>query len=639
MASLVSGLRFKLIFIKHHSPRWLVFLIDVLICSGALLLAYWIRFNFTFPPSAIKELQIAVPIILSIRILSFVVSRVYSGIVRYTSFKDIQRIVMVIGAGSVALLLINSVFLAYGKKYFIPNSVLVMDFFISIYFMITFRLLTKSLFNELSNTGSEQKNLLIFGAKELALLTKRAISFDNKSDYKVIGFVDNEPNVRNRKLEGLPIYHFSQLRKLVNQVSISGIVFAKENVSVKTKEVVAGICLEKDIEMLKAPNIQDWIRSGLKVGQLKNLKIEDLLSRKPINIARSALQKDIEGRTVMVTGAAGSIGSELVRQLRLFNPRKILLIDQAESAMYDLELELKEEHSFFDFLPIISDITNRERMRAIFALHKPEMVFHAAAYKHVPMMEDNPCEAAFNNILGTKVIADLAVDFGVEKFVMVSTDKAVRPTNVMGTTKRIAEMYIQSLNEHCNTSFITTRFGNVLGSNGSVIPRFKKQIEEGGPVTVTHPDITRYFMTIPEACQLILEAGTMGNGGEIFIFDMGEPVKIVDLAKKMINLSGLLLNKDIEIKFTGLRPGEKLYEELLRDGENDMPTYHPQIMIAKVNTPTYKEVSEQLTELSLAVKSVDKLATVKLMKTMVPDYISNNSEFEALDKAGNVVCI
>lgn len=639
MSGLVSGLRFKLIFIKHHSPRWLVFLIDVLICSGALLLAYWIRFNFNFPPGAIKELKIAVPIILGVRIISFVVSKVYSGIVRYTSFKDIQRIVMVIGSGTVALLLTNLLFLSYTNKYFVPNSVLVMDFFISIYFMITFRLLTKSLFNELSNTGSEQKNLLIFGTKELALLTKRAISFDTKSDYKVIGFVDNEPNVRNRKLEGLPIYHLSQLRKLVNQVNISGIVFAKENVSIKTKEVVAGICLDKEIEMLKAPIIQDWIRSGLKVGQLKNLKIEDLLSRKPINIARSALQKDIEGRIVMVTGAAGSIGSELVRQLRIFNPRRILLIDQAESAMYDLELELKEEHSFYNFVPIISDITNRERMRAIFALHRPEMVFHAAAYKHVPMMEDNPCEAAYNNILGTKIIADLAVESGVEKFVMVSTDKAVRPTNVMGTTKRIAEMYIQSLNEHCNTCFITTRFGNVLGSNGSVIPRFKKQIEEGGPVTVTHPEITRYFMTIPEACQLILEAGTMGEGGEIFIFDMGEPVKIVDLAKKMINLSGLLLNKDIEIKFTGLRPGEKLYEELLRDCENDLPTYHPQIMIAKVNTPTYKEVTEHIAQLTLAVKSVDKVATVKLMKAMVPDYISNNSEFEALDKTSGRVAI
>jgi FlaA1/EpsC-like NDP-sugar epimerase len=388
---------------------------------------------------------------------------------------------------------------------------------------------------------------------------------------------------------------------------------------------------------LNVPPVTNWINGELSFKQIKKIKIEDLLEREPIQLDIPLIMQQITGKSILITGAAGSIGSEIARQIVPFHPGKLILLDQNESALYDIELEIEDKFKLKNVEPVIGDIRNTERMRNVFNTFKPEIVFHAAAYKHVPLMENNPSESILTNVYGTKLIADLSVEFGVKKFVMISTDKAVNPTNIMGATKRIAEIYTQSLNFNSNTKFITTRFGNVLGSNGSVIPRFKKQIEEGGPITVTHPEITRYFMTIPEACQLVLEAGTIGNGGEVFIFDMGKSVKIVDLAKKMIKLSGLALGKDIQLVFIGLRPGEKLYEELLNDHENTIPTHNPKIMVAKVKEYDLQTISKDIIELNSLFYTQNNESIVRKMKDILPEFISNNSVYEQLDKDASII--
>ncbi len=390
-------------------------------------------------------------------------------------------------------------------------------------------------------------------------------------------------------------------------------------------------CLNYNTKVLNVPPVTDWINGELSFKQIKKIQIEELLERDPISLNIDNIKNQLTNKTILVTGAAGSIGSEIVRQIIQFHPKKIILLDQAESPLYDMEMELKDEFDSFSYEIIIGDIRNVERMENVFKTFSPQLVFHAAAYKHVPMMENNPSESILTNVFGTKNCADLAVKYKVEKFVMISTDKAVNPTNVMGASKRIAEIYTQSLGKTVLTKFITTRFGNVLGSNGSVIPRFRQQIENGGPVTITHADITRFFMTIPEACQLVLEAGTSGNGGEIFIFDMGESVKILDLAKKMIKLSGLTLDKDIKIIYTGLRPGEKLYEELLANEENTLPTHHQQIMIAKVKEYDFEFINTKIQELIDCFDKQDNKLIVKQMKLLVPEFKSNNSIYEELD--------
>jgi FlaA1/EpsC-like NDP-sugar epimerase len=398
---------------------------------------------------------------------------------------------------------------------------------------------------------------------------------------------------------------------------------------------LANLCLEYNVTPLIVPPVENWINNKLHIQDIKHIKIEDLLHRDPIRLHLEKIKSELAGKVILVTGAAGSIGSEMVRQIINFEPHKLVVLDQAESPLVDLELEILENHPYANLYPVVADICDSVNLDRIFQEHRPQVVFHAAAYKHVPMMERHPEQAVKVNVLGTKNVADMSVAYKAEKFVMISTDKAVNPTNVMGASKRIAEIYIQALNDAISNSvtrFVTTRFGNVLGSNGSVVPRFKKQIEEGGPITVTHPDITRYFMTIPEACQLVLEAGTMGKGGEVFLFDMGEPVKIIDLAKKMIKLYGLKPYKDIKIEFTGLRPGEKLYEELLNNKENTLPTHHPKIMIAKVSTSSYDHVSSQFGQLVRALDQNDDFLLVEKMKQMVPEFISNCSKYEALDK-------
>ncbi len=417
---------------------------------------------------------------------------------------------------------------------------------------------------------------------------------------------------------------------MLSNNNVAHLVLSKD-IPVERKKEMADICLEHNTKMLNVPPITNWINGELSFKQIKKVRIEELLERAPIVLNKDKIEEQLKNKTILITGAAGSIGSEIVRQLIPFKPKQLILIDQAESPLYDIEMELKEHVSAPTYKAYIADICNPGRIEAIFRSHRPEIVFHAAAYKHVPLMEENPTEAVLVNVKGTKYIADFSVEYGVEKFVMVSTDKAVNPTGVMGASKRAAEIYIQALNQKKKTKFVTTRFGNVLDSSGSVIPRFRQQIEKGGPVTITHPEITRFFMTIPEACQLVIEAGSMGQGGEIFVFDMGKSVKIIDLAKKMIQLSGLTLGKDIQITFTGLRPGEKLYEELLHTNENSLPTHHPQILIAKVKEYNYQTISELIDELVVLASSGNEMKLVQKMKEVVPEFISNNSVYEQLD--------
>jgi FlaA1/EpsC-like NDP-sugar epimerase len=472
---------------------------------------------------------------------------------------------------------------------------------------------------------------LIYGAGVSGIITKRTIENDPRNNQNVIGFVDDNAKLSATRIEGTKIFHTEKIRILKDEFDIKQLIVAIQNPNVDNLKKVLDTCLDLKIAVQKVPNPKSWVNGEFTTKQLSKINIEDLLGRKPISLSNEKISEDLNGKVILVTGAAGSIGSGLTKEIAKYKPSLLLLLDQAESPVYDLQFELATLYPDLKFEVIIGDICNENRMRRIFNHFNPQFVYHAAAYKHVPMMELNPAEAVLNNINGTKVIADLSIEFGVRKFVMISTDKAVNPTNVMGASKRIAEIYVQSKNDQTKTQFITTRFGNVLGSNGSVIPLFQKQIENGGPITVTDERITRFFMTIPEACQLVLEAGTMGIGGEIYVFDMGESVKIIDLAKKIISLSGLELGKDIDIKITGLRPGEKLYEELLANEENTLPTHHDKILIAKIRAADSHDISkiDQLIN-SLQIDSNSEL--VQKMKDIVPEFISNNSEFEKLDK-------
>ncbi len=614
-----------------HTPRWLVFLIDLCICLFSLCFAYYIRFEFRLEATEIDALKIAIPIYLFIRALTFVLFRTYAGLIRYTSAKDAERIFTVATFGSAILLLINF-FYYYSKGIFIiPNSILVIDYFATTIILIGSRLMIKAIYFNVVSNNSDQENIIIYGAEQFASVTKNTLDRDAGTNFRVIAFIDPFNKNEGKRLDGVCIYNTDKLDYLLQKNKISKLILAKKNIDPVKKNKLVEKCFSYDVKVLTVPDVNTWINGVLSLNQIKSIKIEELLGRQPIVLDKKKIQADVKDRVVLITGSAGSIGSELARQITKFCPKKIILLDNAETPLYDIDLELKESLHFFDFEIVIGSITNEYRIRKIFEVFHPSIVFHAAAYKHVPLMENNPTEAVFNNVFGTKVIADLSVEFGVDKFVMISTDKAVNPTNVMGASKRIAEIYIQTLDRSKSTHFITTRFGNVLGSNGSVIPRFKKQIEHGGPVTITHPEVTRFFMTIPEACQLVLEAGAMGEGGEIFIFDMGKSVKIIDLAKKMIKLSGLTLGRDIQLNFTGLRPGEKLYEELLANKENTIITHHPQIMVAKVREYDPITIFNQIDKLIDSLPLHNNFALVGLMKEIVPEFESKNSIFEELD--------
>lgn len=620
--------------LEKNAPSFLVLLTDVLICLVSLAVAYEIRFNFNVPISETSTYPFVFLFFLSIRILSFLINKTYKGIIRHTSTRDTVRILLTLIAGSIIMAISNPISFQINEKFLVPFSIIIIEFLLSVFLMVTGRLVVKVIYMELKNPSREKTGVLIYGAGEAGLITKRTLDRDKATKYKVVAFIDDDPKKTGKKLESVSIYPSSAISKLVKKKNIRHLIIAIQNISPEKKQFIVETGLSHNIYVLNVPPVQSWINGELSFKQIKKVHIEDLLGRESIQLQLDQIKEELFNKTILVTGAAGSIGSEMVRQILPFEPKLLLLLDIAESPLYDLELEIKDNPStnFQNIEPIIGDIRNKERMRNIFNTFHPDIIFHAAAYKHVPMMELNPSESILNNVLGTKIIADLSREFNASKFVMISTDKAVNPTNIMGATKRIAEMYTQSMNGLGKTKFITTRFGNVLGSNGSVIPRFKKQIESGKPLTITHPEITRYFMTISEACQLVLEAGSMGKGGEIFIFDMGSPVKIADLAKKMIQLSGLELGKDIQINYTGLRPGEKLFEELLANEENTLPTHHKKIMIAKVKSYPFDFVSGEIDALVDLFNSQDNDAIVTKMKKIVPEFLSKNSEYERLDK-------
>lgn len=623
------------LFWKYNLPRWSILIIDLIICVFSLTLAFFLRFNFkSIPPEDLKNLPFDYAILIIVRSVSFFFSKTYKGVVRYTSSKDAMRIFAVVISGSILMYVINlfTYYVTLGY-YIIPTAVIVIDALVTLFLMISSRLAVKAIYFENKNPERQKAQVIIYGAGESGIITKRTLDRDAAVKYKVVGFIDDDEKKKGRSLEGVFIYPTSKLAELIKEYDVESVIISIQNLPISKRNQLIDECLQLGIRVLNVPPVAKWINGELSFNQIKGINIEDLLEREPIKLDAKLLNAQLNNKVVLITGAAGSIGSELARQCLKFNPSLLVLLDQAESPLYELDLEFIEKQTHIKYEIVIGDVRNKERMTNVFNSFKPHVVFHAAAYKHVPMMELNPSESILTNILGTKTIADLSNEFKVHKFVMVSTDKAVNPTNVMGASKRIAEIYIQSLGKQSNTKFITTRFGNVLGSNGSVIPRFKKQIEQGGPITITHPDITRFFMTIPEASQLVLEAGCMGNGGEIFVFDMGKSVKIVDLAKKMINLSGLKEETDIKIVFTGLRPGEKLYEELLANSENALPTHHKQILIGKVREYEFDDVQKFINELIELFDTQDNLKIVSKMKDIVPEFVSNNSVFQSLDKS------
>ena len=615
-------------------PRWIIFMLDLGAGMIALLTALILKSNLLL--TAIRW-EGAIGLLVSsflINILVFLSLKTFRGIVRFTGLQDALRVMATVTLSSLLIIIqfyLNNSINGNDAAF---NTMMVMYAVFFFLFLLGYRVLVKYGFNILRNLDKTKKNVVIYGAGQNGQATKRVLENENIG-FSLISFIDDDKRKENKRIDGIPVTSFTSFMETAASQVIHEVIIATFMLSPERKNELVDFCLNHDIHVLTIPRYNQWSNGAFSAKQMKKIRIEDLLKREPIQIENQQLIQDVKGKRILVTGAAGSIGSELVRLLNKLEPAILILCDQAETPLHDIELELNDQRSNVQCIPYLTDINNKVRMAALFEKFKPHVVYHAAAYKHVPMMEFNPEEAIKVNALGTQILADLAIQYKVERFVMISTDKAVNPTNVMGASKRLAEMYVQALSTHPHgTKFVTTRFGNVLGSNGSVVLRFREQIERGGPVTITHPHIVRYFMTIPEACQLVLEAGSMANGGEIFVFDMGAPVKISDLAKKMIRLYGYIPNIDIPLKYTGLRPGEKLYEELLVDGESSMKTYHEKIMIAKVRAIDQKAIIDQfkLLENNIASpNSSNSMQLVRLMKQLVPEFVSNNSEFEKLD--------
>ncbi len=630
-------------FIRKYSnrflSRWLVLVFDSLIVIFSFSIATLLRMNFQLPEIDFSVFASQLIFVLGLRLLAFLYFQSYAGIIRHTSIEDAILILKAVFTGTFGAVLISGVIrntLGFEHVFNLSASILIIDFFICLFWMVILRFFVKSFYESFINQFKPTIGVLIYGAGYTGMLTKNVFQTDRSTNYKILGFIDDNESKIGKTIEGIKVYSLPEvLDKFVGSNEGLEVIMAINNMSAKSKRKISDIFLDRGVVVKALPPVDKWVEGEFAMNQIHNVKIEDLLGREVIQMNNKRIGEEISGKVILVTGAAGSIGSEIVRQLIAYFPAKLVLVDQAESALYDLEYELAGKvPTNVQLIVNVADVSDTRRISKIFKNHRPDIIFHAAAYKHVPLMENNPYEAIKTNVIGTRILSELAAEVGVEKFVMVSTDKAVNPTNVMGATKRLAEMYTQSMNqlEGVKTKFIATRFGNVLGSNGSVIPLFKKQIERGGPVTVTHPEITRYFMTIPEACELVLEAATMGQGGEVFVFDMGESVKIIDLAKKMITLSGLRVDKDIEIRYTGLRPGEKLYEELLNNDENTLPTHHPKILIAEVNTPSYAYMEVATNDLNHLLSSGTNNSIVAKIKEIIPEYKSNNSVFETLDK-------
>lgn len=616
--------------------RWVILALDLFCTFFAMFFAILLRNNLRVE---LVEWNIISNTLIFTVLMNFMIFssfRIYNSIIRFTSARDAFMIVSSVFISSFLLFIVR-----YLNADGLTNEAISTDVVIilyaafSIFFLLGYRMIIKYTYWFIKSSRSVRKNVVIYGAGDAGVSTKRILENDSRNNFRIIAFIDDDRKKLNKSLDRVEIISVQQFKSLALTTSIDELIITSLNLPTFKKNDLVDFCLDNDIKVLSVPPYAEWNDGKFSSTQLKTLKIEDLLERNLIKIENDELRGKIRGKRIVVTGAAGSIGSEICRQLIRFSPSQMILCDQAESPLHELEFELQEISKNVQIIAYLSDVTNEARIESMFSKYKPQFVFHAAAYKHVPMMEFNPHEAIRVNVIGTKILSDLSLKYLVERFVMVSTDKAVNPTNVMGASKRLAEMYVQALcKSQLHTKFITTRFGNVLGSNGSVILRFRQQIEKGGPVTVTHPNITRYFMTIPEACQLVLEAGSMGNGGEVFVFDMGEPVKISDLAKKMIRLYGMVPNIDIQITYTGLRPGEKLYEELLTDGENTIKTYHEKIMIAKVREVDAEKLTQGIVKLDNGINSsVSEEEVVSIMKSLVPEYISNNSVFEELDQA------
>ncbi|WP_179006898.1 polysaccharide biosynthesis protein [Winogradskyella forsetii] len=619
---------------QKYASKWLVLLFDIAIIVATFFMAYLIRFNFVIEFDFFTLFK-QIPYVVAVSAISLIAVGSYKGVVRFTGFKDIVN--LIIGANILATILICCTFLS--RRYLgessilnISGSIIYIHLLLNILFLIGAKLFIKSLYNHITQDFQSISNVLIFGAGNSGMLTYDAIRNDTKNGVEVVGFIDDDERKIGKKINLLNVYSIDSIDEdFIEKHKVEEVIISIQNIDPTRLLQITGSLFSLGLKVKIVPPVQSWIDGDLSVGQIKEVKIEDLLGRDPINIKNPDLEEQYDNKVIIITGAAGSIGSEICRKVSLYNYKKLILVDNAESALYDIQQEFKQQ-GLENIDAIVADVRNRTRIDQIFNLYKPKIVFHAAAYKHVPLMENNPFEAVSVNIGGTKNVADIAVKHSVDKFVLISTDKAVNPTNVMGATKRIAELYATCLKGKGSTKFITTRFGNVLGSNGSVIPLFKKQIEKGGPLTVTHKDITRYFMTIPEACQLVLEAAAMGNGGEIYVFDMGEPIKIFNLATNMIILSGLRYPEDIDIKITGLRPGEKIYEELLADGENTKKTYHEKIMIAKSRHVDISNVEKQINKLTTINSLTQPLEIVSSIKFLIPEYISNNSTYEVLDQ-------
>ena len=639
MKSDISKKRFRNI---GYLPRWIIFLIDVFIVLIANVITYVIVSSLTISFYEHLNMPVRYAVIIAVNSVFFLFYRTYSGIIRHSTFIDAVRLLVSTSTSFIMLLLINySWRLVFGQKLYLSTGLFI-SYVISFLLLFLFRIMVKRIFEKYVNVGDQQKliNTVIYGADANAISVANALRTEVPSRFKLRGFIDQfNLNKSSKTILNLPIVNRRRkIHVILRALKADALIITEKALTKEETIAIVEECLEYDFKVFTVPLVTDWEDFQQISKKVKTFEIEDLLDRKPIKLHMDNISSQHKGKTVLITGGAGSIGSEITRQVIEFKPHLIIILDQAETPLHNLALEIEGMAETVNFKTVLADIRNKQMVESVFATYQPQVVYHAAAYKHVPLMEDNPSQAVFTNICGTKFLADLSLQYHVERFVMVSTDKAVNPSNVMGASKRIAEKYVQSLQDYhrehagnTGTKFITTRFGNVLGSNGSIVPLFTKQIQEGGPLTITHPEIIRYFMTIPEACQLVLEAGTMGTGGEIFLFDMGEPVKIIDLANKMIRLAGYTPDKEIKIKIIGLRPGEKLYEELLNDTSKSLPTHNDKIMIAQEECGNYEVINAAVLDLMENAKSISSEEIVIRMKKIVPEFKSMNSVFQLLD--------
>ncbi len=624
-----------------YLPKWIIFLVDISLSVVAFVITYLICYELLKQTVVVEPFLYKVFLNTVVTAFCFFLFRTYNGIIRHSTFIDVLRILGAVATANLIMAAISNLSMVSLDRFIFPNIGFFINFILTFTLVFATRLFVKLYYDFAKNNFNPYKKkspLLIYGLNPGSVEVARMVKQNPNLPYLLAGFISPDTHALHKKILDVPVFSDAEMEAVIVNKRVSSILINPLELDRNVKQELADKCIRLKVSLLTAPLVSGWQENGVhKAKEINKIRIEDLLGRIPIQINIESIARELKGKHILVTGAAGSIGSEIVRQISKFEPDLLILCDIAETPLHELRLKLEEDYPKLKFLPIVSDVRNLTRMESIFRTYRPGSVYHAAAYKHVPLMEENPCESILTNVLGTKQIADLAVKYNSEVFVMVSTDKAVNPTNVMGASKRIAEMYVQSFDRYLRTigaetktRFITTRFGNVLGSNGSVIPRFKEQIEKGGPVTVTHPEIIRYFMTIPEACRLVLEAGNMGKGGEIFVFDMGDPVKIVHLAEKMIRLSGLEPHKDIEISYTGLRPGEKLYEELLNNKEATQPTYNRKIMIGKVREYDYEEVKLNLLQIIETARTFKEEDVIRKIKEIVPEFAPTNPIYSSL---------